>query len=188
MAEHQELAPDPDPNHIIEGQFTAKHLTIVAITIGITFGLIILLAIAFRCDMHRRERQRAQQEDMPGAYSLPAYTNNRDSTHSTASSSSTTAPPDNEGEAHALHTLDSITSPPQASAGVPLEHPLFAGDSNYNYIWGSVQHRTSRRGRRTRVAHERQNSNDSARESVATLPRYEEPPSYESNDGSQNAA
>ncbi len=164
MVEQQELEDTIAPH------FTATHLVIAGV--GAVAALLLVVGLGFA--LMRRKNRRVQQAAMPRAYLLPMYVGRQ------------SLPPAYEVERSALHRPASIAHSPRALAGVSLENAQIGEDSEYEvYIWGSVQHRTSRRRLPLYPAHHRQNTHESARESVATLPRYEGPPSYKSDNGFQ---
>jgi hypothetical protein len=90
------------------------------------------------------------------------------------------ASPDYSEEDPMAHHYTRLATPLQAHTRASHQRSLTVDDE---HVFGSVQRSHSRRNHRIHPALRREGIRESARESVETLPRYEYPPSYKSDNG-----
>jgi hypothetical protein len=168
----QQQAPTDTPDR----PFNWRRLAIIATALVVSFALLIWICTALaNCQRRRREATR-----MPQAYVLPVYAQPYLSTSTVLSRSTLVYP-----LYPAMPSPDYLEHDPMAGHYTPVATPLRArvrsreGEDDV-HVFGSVQRGyVSRRHQRIHPALRREN----ARESVETLPRYEAPPSYRSDNG-----
>jgi hypothetical protein len=161
-------------------------LTIIATALVVSFALLIWICTALK----NCQRRRPNPTTMPGAYLLPVYAQPHLSTSTALSRSTLVYPlypampsPDySEQDLMAGHYAR-VATPLQARTRTSYGHSLLDGVDEEVHVFGSVQRGHSRRHHRIHPALRRERIRESARESVETLPRYEAPPSYKSNNG-----
>jgi hypothetical protein len=176
---------DP-PTDTLGHPFNWPRLAIIATALVVSFAILLWVCTA----LMNCKRRRPEPTTMPRAYMLPVYVQRdspRLSTSAAPSRSTQVYPlyppmpsPDYSEEDPMANHYTRVATPLQARTRASHRHILTVDDV---HVFGSVQRSYSRRHRRIHPALRRERMRESARESVETLPRYEYPPSYNSNNG-----
>lgn len=163
---------------------------------SMTIGLVVAasLVIWLVTALLNCKPQRRNSATIPRAYLLPVYVDRHSSAGGTqppATSSHRSEYPLGPDVLSPVHEVEDPTSylrtristPLQAHRHISRRFSVTDIDGNDIHILDSVQQRASQRNHRIHSALCRVITHESARESVETLPRYENPPSYNSNNG-----
>jgi hypothetical protein len=167
-----------------EHQFNGPRLAMIATALVVSFGVLIWVCTA----LMNCKRRRPQPTSLPRAYLLPVYfQRGRSHTSTSAAPSRSTLVyplypamplPDYSEEDPLAHRQTRVSVPLQARTRSVVD-----GDDDGVHVFSSVQRGHYRRHHHIHPALRRDRIRESARESVETLPRYENPPSYKSDNG-----
>ncbi|RAR02372.1 hypothetical protein DDE83_008594 [Stemphylium lycopersici] len=176
---------------------TVKHYINWARFAIILVGMVVVPALLIWSIMtiSKYRCRRSQQNALPRAFLLHAYIQRQQlagdwaATHSPAQATTleppyleTPPPADNETSAPA-HRDVRVEFPPQAHIRGPNQRVGAGRRSPDVFVLGSVQPRNPQRRSHIRSVCHRSGPQHSNYESVETLPRYQDPPSYKSDNG-----
>ena len=181
------MAQDQAPPDATPYQFDWPRLGIILTAVIVASAILICVAAALTTCMRRRR----QTPTMPRAFLLPVYVQHG-SSHTSASAAPARSTlmypryppmpsPVYEEEDPLARRQTRVSVPPQARTS--HRRTLGVVEDEDIYILGSVSHQQSRRRHRIHPALSREHIRESSRESVETLPRYENPPSYKLDNG-----